>query len=288
MANETKFYTITAITNLHAGSGDTNYGVIDKLIQRDALTAHPCIHSQSLKGSLREFFENQADADGDFMDRVFGKGNSSPNKVRKSNSKAEGKNGEYTFTQAQLLSIPIRSDVKPFYRATSLEILQDLANVLDLSNYKDDTLENALSIDSDLKLSDNEAIVSDGSTPYLENMGFKAVSKNNHGLNMTVLKKIMGDDFVIVSYKRFTELTNNLNLPVIARNCLENGQSTNLWYEQILPRQTRFYFVLTRPNEQLKSINNIFDSKLKSNLVQIGANASIGYGLANLKQYGDE
>lgn len=48
---------ITAKTNLHVGNENTsNYGLVDKLIQRDALTGLPCINSSSLKGALNEFF----------------------------------------------------------------------------------------------------------------------------------------------------------------------------------------------------------------------------------------
>ena len=35
------------------------------------------------------------------------------------------------------------------------------------------------------------------------------------------------------SYKDFKKYSNNDELPVIARNCLENGVSKNLWYEQV-------------------------------------------------------
>ena len=49
-------FKITAKTNMHVGSGDTNYGIIDKLVQRDVLSNLPMIHSSSLKGALREFF----------------------------------------------------------------------------------------------------------------------------------------------------------------------------------------------------------------------------------------
>jgi len=54
-----ELYKITAMTNMHVGSGDMNFGVIDKLVQRDSLTGYPVIYSSSLKGALREFFKNE-------------------------------------------------------------------------------------------------------------------------------------------------------------------------------------------------------------------------------------
>lgn len=50
-------YHIETISNLHVGSGEANEGVIDNLIQRDAITDLPVIHSSSLKGALREHFK---------------------------------------------------------------------------------------------------------------------------------------------------------------------------------------------------------------------------------------
>lgn len=46
------------------------------------------------------------------------------------------------------------------------------------------------------------------------------------------------------SYKDFKKYSNNDELPVIARNCLENGVSKNLWYEQVLPRKSRLAFFI--------------------------------------------
>ena len=48
---------IVAKANLHVGNENVaNYGLIDKAIQRDAVTNLPCINSSSLKGALNEYF----------------------------------------------------------------------------------------------------------------------------------------------------------------------------------------------------------------------------------------
>ena len=71
--------------------------------------------------------------------------------------------------------------------------------------------------------------------------------------------------------KDFEELCNDDNLPIIARNCLENGESTNLWYEQVLPAQSVLATIIqTNGKDDLKELENA--------IVQIGANATIGYG----------
>ena len=76
-----------------------------------------------------------------------------------------------------------------------------------------------------------------------------------------------------VSAKDMEKICSDDNLPIIARNVLENGESKNLWYEQVLPAETVLYTIIQEKNDDL--LNAIVgDGKL----VQIGANATIGYG----------
>lgn len=83
------------------------------------------------------------------------------------------------------------------------------------------------------------------------------------------------------SYEDFKKYSNNDELPVIARNCLENGVSKNLWYEQVLPRKSRLAFFILHDDGE---INEAFDSAITSVPVQIGANASVGYGICVIKK----
>ena len=61
------------------------------------------------------------------------------------------------------------------------------------------------------------------------------------------------------------------NLPIIARNVLDNGESKNLWYEQVLPAETVLYTIIQEKSDDLAKA-------LDGKIVQIGANATIGYG----------
>lgn len=83
------------------------------------------------------------------------------------------------------------------------------------------------------------------------------------------------------SYEDFKKYSNNDELPVIARNYLENGVSKNLWYEQVLPRKSRLAFFILHDDGE---INKAFDSAITSVPVQIGANASVGYGICVIKK----
>lgn len=72
--------------------------------------------------------------------------------------------------------------------------------------------------------------------------------------------------------KDFIDLCSDDNLPIIARNVLENGESKNLWYEQVLPAETVLYTIIdSKADDTLKNA-------IKDSIVQIGAGATIGYG----------
>ena len=49
----TRMYVINTLSNMHVGSGEVNYGVIDNLIQRDSVTNLPNINYSGLKGAIR-------------------------------------------------------------------------------------------------------------------------------------------------------------------------------------------------------------------------------------------
>lgn len=74
--------------------------------------------------------------------------------------------------------------------------------------------------------------------------------------------------------EKFKELCNDDNLPIIARNCLDNGESVNLWYEQVVPSKSVFATMIMTPNGELDILHN--------QIVQIGAHASIGYGYCKM------
>ena len=71
--------------------------------------------------------------------------------------------------------------------------------------------------------------------------------------------------------ERFSALCSDDNLPIIARNVLDNGESKNLWYEQVLPAETVLYTIIQENEDKLAK-------ELDGQIVQIGANATIGYG----------
>lgn len=74
----------------------------------------------------------------------------------------------------------------------------------------------------------------------------------------------------------------SLELPVMARNKLDNGISKNLWYEQIVPHESLFAFVVIGSEDHLK----IFRDAISGKVIQFGGSASIGYGLCKVSVTG--
>lgn len=266
-------YTIEAISNLHAGSGDVNYGVVDNLIQRDAITDLPVINSSSLKGAFREHCKTSLREEE--IAQLFG---SDP-------KSSDRKVGSYRFFDAYLLAMPVRSDKSPFLMATCPMILEAVLNKnelfnIGLSNQMKNVLHKLISLKSTYQV------------PLVFCEDFKEASIEDLNEILTKYQKIEGIEYigalmgnaplVLVDDKEFRILCDNNHLPVIARNYLNNGKSENLFYEQVLPRLSRLYFILMHPD---RNDHEKLNGTLKDTLVQIGANASVGYGYCKITPF---
>lgn len=218
---KTKFFKIEALSNLHVGNGEINYGMIDNLIQRDPVTELPNINSSSLKGALREFFKYKNKGD---VDMIFG---SDPK------DKKNRKQGSIRFFEAELVAVPVRDDKVPYVMVTSDKTIESLKN-------------------------------------RMESFGLSVPAN---------IIELIGNP-VEKSFEEFKEICSDEELPVISRNNLENGQSANLWYEQVLPKHSVLVFAVMGEDKALES----FCSELNNSQVQIGANATIGYGLCQIKE----
>jgi len=255
---------ITAKTNLHVGNENTSsYGLIDKSVQRDVVTGLPCINGSSLKGALNEFMSHILNKDTDFLIQVFGSDKVANDENKR---KKDVQKGAFSFFDAKLLTIPVQSNNRLFYRATSPGVLKDFVDQLNLfgNEYEEykfdyDLLSPAVFTEEETELGD-----------------YKANKQEKNEL-VKRLEELIGTDIALFNDADFKELCSDDNLPIIARNKLDNGESKNLWYEQIVPQETVFYSVfLSTDNTNLKDL-------LDDKIVQIGANATIGMGYCKFK-----
>lgn len=232
MEKNISVWLILAQTNLHVGNESVdNFGVIDQAIQRDVLTNIPCINSSSLKGAIKEFVAEKENSPVSCKD-VFGS-------EKGASSDADTQKGSAIFFDANLLFLPIQNTDDNEYclykMAYEQAVLQEFVEKLKNMGVVGYTVQ--LILDSAKKLLQ---------VPFVEISGMQL---------QTTLKKLSDDE----------------NLPIIARNKLDNGESVNLWYEQVLPSKSVLGTLIMTKNDSL-------DKALDRALIQIGANATIGYG----------
>jgi len=243
-------YKIECLSNLHAGSGDNNYGSIDNQVQRDIISKVPVIHASSLKGAIREYFDVMTNLEKEKMALIFG----SPK-----NDRDNMQQGEFRFLEAKLFSIPVRgTDHKPYYRAISKASVEEFNRLV--SAFK-----------PEFKIDFPSPEIGTGGTEY--------------GEMKIVQIPVFGHEFAHAPDEVF-QLEILSNLPVIARNSLDNGQSENLWYEEVVPRESIFYFIIlapTKPNNPI-DFEKDFNQFMEGQLVQIGANATVGYGCCKVSK----
>jgi len=258
-------YTIEALSNLHVGSGDINFDIVDNQVQRDAISQLPNINSSSLKGAFREFFEEKKE--NELVKYIFGGDN------KESNAQA----GAYSFFEAQLLVRPVRSNKKAYFNATSAKAIEGfLESIENFGVDFDEELKSALKELSQIEVTDKPLIFENISNVILEDSEAKFKE-----FDTSKVEEFLGKDLALFSEEEFKELT----LPVIARNNLENGVSKNLWYEEVVPKKSKFYFYIAKPKNiedksKIDGFEKIFDEN--GTRVQMGANKSIGYGFTKI------
>lgn len=286
-------YQIEAITNLHVGSGETNFGVVDRLVQKDAATGFPNINASSIKGALRELFDVQVQQsqmtveEKNWIEVIFGS---------KPNDPDSREAGLFRFFDAYLLGIPVRSDKTPFLMGTCPRLIQDYIRFCRLFGRSLDekviaTTEHLLNQIEVLNKADEErplVFTNEYEGTLIEDFEKGAIHfqvNNEQTIAKDWLVTLLGGPVVLFADQVFMRLCDEDHLPVIARNNLTEN-CRNLWYEQVLPRFSRLYFFVmmpdvSKPNEKT-SIGNMeffFSNRLKkAGVVQLGANATVGYG----------
>lgn len=272
---EIKFFTINNISNLHVGSGNANYGVIDNLVQKDINTGLPTIHSSGVKGALRKYFKHQNNS---FVDYVFGKdgdkeGDKGDNKGTKS-----GGAGKWKFLSADLLSRPVRSNKIQYFNATSVETINHLLKKAEKLGIENDYINALTEFAKHQNPAPKAPVVFEEkyTDAKIEENDWKAIFKEPK-FKLETVKKVLGENIVLINNKDFREIA----LPVIARNHLESGKSQNLWYEEVVPYDSYFGLFIITDNQHY---DEFYENGIKDKIVQIGANASIGYGLCNFKE----
>ena len=198
-----------------------------------------------------------------------------------------------------LLSYPIRSNIRPFFRAICPQIICDLEKFLEGFGINLDKL-NGMDKICELANKNKNSIciieelnkdIKQVSNIKAEGYNAKVLKGNIDNDQVKNINELFGQNLVVMDDGTFSEIMNEL--PVIARNKLDNGESENLWYEEVVPRETRFYFGAVDSeknyidndgeNDYEKLFHEINFDNFKE-YVQIGGNATIGYGYCRIRE----
>lgn len=249
---KTEAYKLTCLTNLHMGSGDINYHVIDLEVERDAVLGEPTMNASGVKGALRDACVSKRSESDKDIEYVFG-------------GKQDAK-GNYSFFSGDIIARPVRvtDGDSAFVLATTPQLVRQLLEKLEAFDAKwfNETL-------ADLPALQENKILCGKS--YREIEGVVAKQKT-----CPLLEKLIGENWALMS----TEMLSSIDLPVQAHNVLENGISRNLWYEQNVPHQSVFYLLVSR-SEERNRLEEILDS---APIVQFGAGATTGCGYVKLEK----
>lgn len=291
--NTYQMFLIDALTNMHVGSGDTHFGVVDNLIQRNPVTKVPVIHSSGIKGALLDYFQDDAELQKDNnLITLFG------GKMERDADDKEKKlafyPGHLIFFEANLLLLPLRANYNVYYYCTSIQVARDFFEQLRtfLAHNKEiEELEKWF-----LTLSVGSAdFLHFGEHDDLEIEDFTKGKKHAAEIpaNITSLvKKYLHAELAhlaVFNDNTFKTICER-SIPVVARNQIkEDGTSGNLFYEEVLPRKSKLYFLLgydAHLNNGKKNLKENFNKKFnkKENTYQFGANFSIGYGFSKIYQ----
>lgn len=257
---DAKIFRLKMITNLHMGSGETNFNFVDNQVQRDPITTYPNMHSSGIKGALREFFQYHIGKD--FTRRIFGQENNDENALQ----------GSLSFIEGKLLALPVRSNKKSYFLGTTKEILKEYVDFIRAFGKEVSLDLDKLQIPQGKKV----LVIHD----KIDNLMIEGIETKDIEFTTELkdeLKNLVGIEDVVIFDEEFFKEEISKKLPVLARNCLENGVSKNLWYEEVVPRETIFYTGVVNTQNRCEEFEK-FAEELEKNLIQIGANATIGYG----------
>ena len=181
--------------------------------------------------------------------REYFKKNVAEDKVKKIFGDIES--GKLKFLCANMLAIPMRASEgnEAYYLVSTKEALDEYEKICTMFDIKE------------------------------TKMSTQSVTESISVEGVKLSEKVMMGEKTI--YLMNNDIFRKMALPVVARNCLENGKSVNLWYEEIVPHKSLFYFVVMAEDAD-KEFFDLFKETVENQIIQFGGNATIGYGLCKV------
>lgn len=305
------FYIICQ-TPTHCGSGQ-DLGIVDMPIQRERHTGFPKIEGSSLKGAIREVFEER-----------LGQNSIKNESIKLSFGPEEGDAhaGALGFTDARILLFPVKSVKGVFAYITCPDVLNKFEKELKISKIEKINCEqekSEIAISLGIKVKEKECIVAndskvkvDSKNVILEEYCFAIENLEAEDIKrmeciaeiLTKLTKIenLKEKLVILTNDDFTDFV-NLSTEVITRTKIDNKTGTvapgALFTEEYLPCETILYslalaspifvkedkakgaFQADNSKKEEEKVMEFFISNIPE-YIQIGGNATIGKGIVKV------
>ncbi len=217
--------------------------------------------------------------------------------------------GLLKFYEARLLTLPLRSSERVYQNATAPSVVLDYLDILSRFDVGADPEKIAsvralfLEIQKAMDQMDKSEFIvfGDQTTPvpiveeYENGVVFPLTKEQASPLPSLLSPRPPENDYIasLAVFKDaiFSQICET-GLPVIARNSLdEHGISKNLFYEEVLPRRSVLWFMTgtyhlfsEKSDGQFSSMFEFFEDKLTQDRIQMGANASVGYGVTAISR----
>ena len=253
-------YQFTCLTNLHVGSGEINYNVVDNEVECDPTNGLPMIHASGVKGAIREHFAEQQMNEAQIT-RIFG----APPRQKEAITA-----GSYRFMDAGFLCRPMRVANSAAMASINVVSFDSLNRFLELLNAFRVNPFDISRIDADPSVF--------GDAQFLTNYTQESIrveDENTKAMPSALAEQIGKLSSVIGNHFALVRSFDNYPLPVLARNQLVKGESKNLWYEQVVPHGSVFYELILTPDAGM-------DLPLEEHIIQFGGNATIGCGFVQI------
>ena len=271
-----KSYWLQAVTPLHSGTG-RGLGYIDTPVAREKVTNWPYVPASSVKGVLRDYFEDNQTTK-DLVKKAFG------------SSGDNNSAGALVFTDAKIVCLPVRSLYGTFAWCCSTVSLNRIKRDLDLAgteSLKDIPVIKGqnISVTSNSNLKNNNIV-------YLEDLDLNVDSKTqaqteqiadflaNKLFNDANQKQMFKDRFAIVGEEIFNFLCET-GTEVTAHNKINDETKVTdtgaLWYEETLPAETILFGFVWKQSFSNEDLDAFCKEDSQINL-QLGGKSSVGKG----------
>lgn len=283
MKNLMSMLTFYAISPIHAGSGAATSHV-DLPIQRERHTNWPHIQSSAVKGAIRAHFRDCApEEEKEQINYIFG---SDKDNDKRFEGKDDGLASIVSFSDANLLAFPMRSNVAPFVWVTCPAVLRRLAanqrliGMDEVSCLQEPGDEQAFvlqgNISGDVLLEDAVIQVEKGTLDVKWPEGFPETDR------LLLISDAMFDYAV----SHCTEIQTNIKIDH------EKGtaKKVGLRYQELLPADSILYSVANfsgrvfdNGNEFKADMIRKYIQKVLSGFMQIGGDDTLGRGICRLE-----